>query len=267
MDPAKNGTGFRHPGNRSVLPVESVAGTRVAGGGGRGHVRLIILGLLVLLCALIYYFGEIVDFFSWNTLRWEFFYSVHDVQRLLFLAPVIYAAYRLGTRATIITTLIASMIMLPRALFVSPYPDPLLRMSVSILIIGIVGYLVATNRRLETSLARDRDMLIGILERMEDGVVIIGSDYRVRFTNATMSREFGVSVGSTCYQSIYDLGSPCPEICRLKNVLAGSVERWQYIFPDGRSYEIVASPFVDRDGTVCSLATYRDIFASAIAGK
>ena len=110
-------------------------------------------------------------------------------------------------------------------------------------------------------------MLLGILERMQDGVVIIGPDYRVRFANATMAREFGVSVGSTCYESIYDRESPCPEICRLKSVLGGSVERWQYVFPDGRSYEIVASSFLDYDGTVCSLAQYRDIFADSIPEK
>jgi hypothetical protein len=76
-----------------------------------------------------------------------------------------------------------------------------------------------------------------------------------------MTRAFGVSVGATCYRSMYDFESPCPDICRLGAVIGGAVERWQYIFPDGRSYEIVASPFVDQDGTTCLMATYRDIFA------
>ncbi|MCK4723467.1 MAG: hypothetical protein KAT75_09185, partial [Dehalococcoidia bacterium] len=36
-------------------------------------------------------------------------------------------------------------------------------------------------------------------------------------------------------------------------------ERWEYNFPDGRTYEVVASPFVDSDGEVCQLASFRNI--------
>ena len=237
-----------------------------AGLRSREFYRLYILGLMILYCGLFYYFGEIVDFFHWEALRWEFFYGVHDVHRLLFLAPILYAAYVFGIRATIIITIISANLMLPRALFISPYPDPMLRMLITIAIEGMLGYLVARNRReterrrrLEAILRGERDKLSGILERMEDGVAIIGPDYRIRFMNPSLVRDFGEGVGSYCYEVLHKLKAPCPQICKLPDVINGATEEWKYTFPDGRTYEVLTSPFVDTDGTVCQLAVYRNI--------
>ncbi len=110
-----------------------------------------ILFLMWAAFTLFYYFGEIVEFAGWEALRWEFFYSVHDVHRLLFLAPVLYAAYIFGMKATIVLTIISAMTFLPRALFISPYPDPVARMLISTLAIGIMGYLTASARRASKS--------------------------------------------------------------------------------------------------------------------
>jgi PAS domain-containing protein len=232
----------------------------------REFYRLYILGLLILYCGLFYYFGEIVDFFHWEALHWEFFYGVHDIHRLLFLAPILYAAYVFGIRATIIITIISADIMLPRALFVSPYPDPMARMLITIAIEGMLGYLTARNlreterrRRLEAILRGERDKLSGILERMEDGVAIIGPDYRIRFMNPSLVKDFGQGVGSYCYEVFYKSDAPCQQICKLPDVINGTTEEWQYTFPNGQTYEVLASPFVDTDGTVCQLATYRNI--------
>ena len=230
--------------------------------------HLAVVGLMLVFCGLFYYGGEIVDFFGWDGMRWGMFYVVHDVHRLLFLAPVLYVAHVFGVRATIIIAIVSAGIVMPRAVFISPYPDPLLRMVLSMAIVGAMGYLTARNRRetsqrryLEGLLRNERDTLAGILDRMPNGVLIVGPDYRVRFANPVMRQEFGVSVGSRCYRSMYEFDGPCPDICHLPQVIQGSVESWQYIFPDGRSYEVAASPYVDRDGVVCQLATYRDLSA------
>jgi hypothetical protein len=107
----------------------------------RDNYRLLILALIMLLCTLFYYFGELADFLGWEALRWSFFYSVHDFHRLLFLAPIIYAGYFFGARAAIIITVISVNIFLPRALFVSPFPDPLPRTVLFIIIAAVIGYL------------------------------------------------------------------------------------------------------------------------------
>jgi hypothetical protein len=127
----------------------TMAGMETGGTGSskKSSLRILILFLLIALCALFYYFGELVDWAAWDILRANFFYGVHDIHRLLFLAPILYAAHVFGIRATIIVTIIAMMTFLPRALFISPYPDPLLRMVLFTVIAGTVGYLVALVRK------------------------------------------------------------------------------------------------------------------------
>ena len=217
-------------------------------------------------CTLFYYFGEVVDFAGWEAIRWEFFFSVHDIHRLLFLAPILYAAYVFGIKATIIITIISLMTFLPRALFISPYPDPLARMLVFIVCAGIMGYLTAIIRseskrrsHLEAQLIGERDKLMGILETMQDGVLIIGPDYKIRFMNSSAKREFSDGVGSNCHKVLQKLDTPCGQSCKLPLVLSGNIQRWKYNLPDGRTYEVMASPYRDTDGVICQLTTFRKI--------
>ena len=79
-------------------------------------------------CALIYYFGQLVDYFGLDALRWEIWYTVHDPHRILFLVPILYCTYYFGLAGALISNVVALLIFLPRALFISPYPDPILRM-------------------------------------------------------------------------------------------------------------------------------------------
>ncbi len=225
-----------------------------------------ILVLLLGGCTLFYYFGELVDFTGWEALRWDFFYGVHDVHRLFFLAPIIYAGYVFGVKAAVIVTIVAVNTILPRALFISPFPDPLLRTVLFIIIAGTIGCLTGIARseskrrsHLEALLTSERDKLLGILERMADGVLVTGPDYRIRFMNPSLVRDFGEGIGSHCYEYLHKFDEPCPQICKLPNVINGAIEKWEYNFPDGRTYEVLASPYIDSDGTVCQLAIFRNI--------
>ncbi len=228
--------------------------------------RLFILPVLLVIGTLIYYAGEIVDYFQWESLRWSFFYSVHDVHRLLFLVPIIYAGYVGRVKGAVIVTLVSFAIFLPRAFFISPFPDPLLRAVLFTIIAGTMGYLTAIARneyerrlKIEILLKSERDKMLGILNRMADGVLIVGPDYKIRYMNPSMVREFGEGTGAYCYQQIHRLDHPCENICRLPKVLQGQIEKWEYTFPDGRTYELLASPYIDSDGVICQLSTYRNI--------
>ena len=228
--------------------------------------RPFILPVLLLFCTLFYYFGELVDWAAWEALRREFFYGIHDVHRLLFLAPIIYAGYVGRVKGAVIVTLVAFIIFLPRAFFISPFPDPLLRMVLFTAAAGVIGSLTGMIRNesercreLEMVIRNERDKLSGILERMEDGVLITGPDYRIRFVNPSMKRDFGEGIGTHCYEYLHNLEHPCQEVCKLSAVINGEVARWEYTFPDGRTYEVVASPYIDSDEVVCQLATFRNI--------
>jgi len=230
-------------------------------------LRPFILPLLLAFSTLFYYFGELVDWAAWEALRIDFFYGIHDVHRLLFLAPIIYAAHTARVKGAVIVTLIAFVIFLPRAFFISPFPDPLLRMALFTIFAGTIGVLtgIARNqldrsRKLETALRSERSKLLEIVERLEDGILIIGPDYRIRFLNSAMRRHFGEGLDLFCYKYLQNLDHPCEQICKLPDVINGAVERWIYSRPDGKSYEVVASPYVDfADGVVCQLTAFRDI--------
>ena len=228
----------------------------------------IFYGLLSLfgICTLFFYMGELVDFAGWTSLRWEFFYNVHDIQRLFFLVPIVYAGYFYRDKGAIIVTIVALIVFLPRALFISPYPDPMLRVVLFIIVAGVMGYLVgiirneSEQRRYLAALANsEKEEILSILENMEDGVCIIGPDYKIRFVNSSMVKEFGEGAGSRCYQYLHKFDEPCGEICVLLNVTDRATHRWEYTFPDGKTYEVISSPFIDSDRTFCQIATFRNI--------
>lgn len=128
----------------------------------RIRLKLFIIPLLMIFCTLFYYFGELVDWAAWDVLRVNFFYGIHDMHRLLFLAPIIYAGYSAGVKGTIIITLTSLVIFLPRAFFISPYPDPLLRMGIFTVFAGVIGYLVA---RLRAEQLKYRELLESTSDR------------------------------------------------------------------------------------------------------
>ena len=225
-----------------------------------------ILLSLFALCTLLYYFGELIDYAGWTSLRRDFFYGVHDVHRLFFLALIIYAGYSFRVKGALIVTFAALIAFLPRALIVTPFTDPILRMVLFTVVAGLVGCSAGVIRNqferrthLEALITTERDRLLSIFDRMEDGVMIVGPDYRIRFMNPGMVREFGEAIASYCYECLHSFDSPCEQICRLPGVIGGATERWECNFPDGRIYDVIASPFVDSDGEICQLAILRNV--------
>lgn len=229
--------------------------------------RPFIMPLLLILCTLFYYFGELIDWAAWDVLRSEFFYGVHDIHRLLFLAPIIYAGYTARIKGAIIITLVSFVIFLPRAFFISPFPDPLLRMIIFTIFAGVIGSLVGMIRnqsirshQLEGVITKERDKLLKIVDGMADGIIITGPDYRIRFMNSKMVDTFGEGTGLTCYKHLRDLNVPCQQECHIPEVINNEeIGKWECRFPTGRTYEVVAAPYVDTDGTVCQISIFRDI--------
>jgi len=232
----------------------------------RDFYRFYILVALFGTCGVIYYLGEIVDLTGWESLGHRFFYGVHDVQRLFFLAPIMYAGYVYRVKGALAVTAAAFLAFLPRALWISPYADPVLRPALVTLAAGVVGVLIGmihneSERRiaLQSLLIKDRERLLRLLTNMDEGVTIIGPDHVVRFANPSMERQFGKGSGRTCYEYLHGLDSPCGEMCRLPTVVGGATQRFECSFADGRTFEVLASPFVDLDGVECQVATFRNI--------
>jgi signal transduction histidine kinase len=229
-------------------------------------LHIVILFCIYVVITFFYYFNEFVGLMGISSYTWEISSSVHELHRLLFLIPIIYTAYIFRVKGALISTLVSFLIFLPRALFISPYPDPLLRVIIFIVIACAIGVLTGITRNtaehhriLELSLKEERDMFYKILENMPDGVLIISPDYRIQFQNNVIRKDFGDGINRFCYEYLHGFDSPCDDICRLNEVMNGNIMRWEYAYQDGRTYELVASPFTDPKGKAGCLALLRNI--------
>jgi PAS domain-containing protein len=229
-------------------------------------LRFLTLPLLLLICSLVYYFGELVEWAAWDALRNEFFYGIHDVHRLLFLAPIIYAGYVGRVKGAIIVTLITFMILLPRGMLISPFPDPLLRMVLFVIIAGVIGIFTGVIRdesdkikQLETAIKIDRDKLFNIIDSMSEGILITDPDYKIRFVNSNMVNDLGEGTGLTCYKYLFERETPCKRNCLIRKITGEKqTMKRDYKIKD-KTYKVVSTPYVDADGTVCHLSIFRKL--------
>lgn len=74
----------------------------------------------------------------------SFFTSVHDIHRTLFLIPIVYSAVVFRVNGGIISSVVFLCIILPRAVHFSPYPDPMLRSLIFVVVGMLLSMLVAT---------------------------------------------------------------------------------------------------------------------------
>jgi len=111
--------------------------------------------ILIMACSVFYYMDVIINFGGWVNLKRDIFYTVHDLHRALFLIPVMYATYEFRLKGNIVTSFLSLLIFLPRALVVSPYPDPLLRASIFTISMIIMGVFLSL---LLNSITRRKDL-------------------------------------------------------------------------------------------------------------
>jgi signal transduction histidine kinase len=105
--------------------------------------QLVILAVLLALCIFQYYVDQ-TALTSLPVFSNTFFTGIHDVNRALFLIPIVYAALAFRLRGSIITLLIFLVAVLPRALLFSTYPNPLLRALVFVAFAAFIGLFIAT---------------------------------------------------------------------------------------------------------------------------
>lgn len=97
----------------------------------------------MVICSLLYYADQ-VYLLGIQQLSNSFFNTVHDLHRTLFFIPILYASLVFRIRGAMITSFAFLCITIPRALLISPYPDPLLRPVVFVTIAAFIGFIIAT---------------------------------------------------------------------------------------------------------------------------
>ncbi|MFC2004910.1 sensor histidine kinase [Chloroflexota bacterium] len=101
-----------------------------------------IITVLMAIGTFIYYVEQtpLVNISPFNH---SFFTSVHDLQRTLFLIPIIYAALVFRVWGSLIASFVFLCVVLPRALLLSPYPDPLVRPLLFVIFVALISLLIA----------------------------------------------------------------------------------------------------------------------------
>jgi signal transduction histidine kinase len=146
------------PDTENVSP-ENDAGQEVARSTGRAHQLMeylasikgkfryndphlwVISGLLAV-CTLVYYAEQIIAI-THISLHVEFFSTVHDLHRTLFLIPLVYASIAYRLPGSLFASAFFLAVILPRALLYSTLPDPLLRPVIFFFLASALSILVA----------------------------------------------------------------------------------------------------------------------------
>ena len=110
-------------------------------------------------------------------------------------------------------------------------------------------------------IARDvtrRDRLITVLNTLEEGIAIIGHDYKIQFMNPSLIREFGDSIGEYCYRLFHGQNNPC-NACIFSRAVDGPTEQKEWTSANGNTYDIVYIPFEGVDRFPCILTTFVNV--------
>src|SRR4030043_187957 len=115
------------------------------------HLRYIIA--IIALCAVVYYLPAISGRLGWIGVQ-DSLNNLHnlygiDFLGLIFFAPVVYSAYVLGVIPSILTALVAMLILLPHAILIDTYPNALFKPTAFAIILSAVGAVVAMLQKSE----------------------------------------------------------------------------------------------------------------------
>ncbi len=111
---------------------------------------------------------------------------------------------------------------------------------------------------LKLSQVRSQTILDGISESGE-GLLIFDADHRINYMNPVMIDWFGDQTGNNCHRSLKGLEQP-NIVCPLDRVTQQDETVIDYTKgADGRTFEIVATPISNQDGSLSRIAIIRDI--------
>ncbi|MHC1742678.1 MAG: histidine kinase dimerization/phospho-acceptor domain-containing protein [Syntrophobacteraceae bacterium] len=105
----------------------------------------------------------------------------------------------------------------------------------------------------------ERDRLRAILNSMEDGIYIVGRDYRIAFMNRTLQSELGNGEGELCHVFFGHEESMCEDCQHGMGSFGPDVRREWQSPATGKTYELSVCPIHEPDGSISRLHMLRDI--------
>ena len=117
---------------------------------------------------------------------------------------------------------------------------------------------IETEQELKRSEASYRN-IVNTIAHAREGLFIVNTDYSVKYMNLVMIDWFGDQTGKICYEAVAGRESPC-SYCRLHEVSEqNKIVSYRPTTEDGRTFDIVAVPHHNSDGTVSKMEVIRDV--------
>jgi len=114
-------------------------------------------------------------------------------------------------------------------------------------------------RRGKNLIEAERDRLRAILNSMEDGIYIVGRDYRIDFMNRALRSELGNGEGQLCHEFFGHDVSLCEECQHGMGSFGPDVRREWHAPATRKTYELAVCPIHEPDGSISRLHLLRDI--------
>jgi len=106
---------------------------------------------------------------------------------------------------------------------------------------------------------------LDVVDEINIGLFVVNEDFHIRYMNKTMKRWFGDQSGKICYSSVAKLDKPC-SYCRLQEVIIDNKKvTYEPETPNGQSFDIVATPIKNSDGTRSKMEVIKNITDRKIA--
>lgn len=122
-----------------------------------------------------------------------------------------------------------------------------------------IGRDISERKQAEEALAAERQRLFSVLETMPAYVGLLTPDYQVAFANRYFKESFGEPEGRRCYEYMFGRSDPC-ENCQAYKVLETKTpQAYEWLGPDGRTYQIYDQIMHDTDGSPLILEMGIDI--------
>jgi PAS domain S-box-containing protein len=118
---------------------------------------------------------------------------------------------------------------------------------------------ITERKRSEAALATEHQRLFSLLETIPAYVGLLTPDYQVAFANRYFKERFGEPGGRRCYDYMFGRTDPCENCLAYKVLETKTPEEYEWLGPDGRTYQICDQLMYDTDGSPLILEMGIDI--------
>lgn len=127
--------------------------------------------------------------------------------------------------------------------------------------VGFRGFIIDITERKKAveALKAERQRLYSVLDGLPAIVFLQAPDYTIRFSNRYMVQRHGEPGGKLCYELFHGRTGPCDDCITHRVFETNTHQKWEWVTPDGTTFEIHDYPFSDIDGTPLVLELGLDI--------